>query len=101
MFQEITVIGYVGREPNVNTTPTGKDVANFSIAANERYGENEKTTWFQVVAWNGLAEVVAAHVNKGKRLMVKGTVQVRTWQDDKGQPRADMEITANTIRFLD
>ena len=100
MFQEITVIGNAGQDPRANVTTTGKDVANFTIAVNEKHGENEKTTWFKVAAWNGLAKVVAEHVKKGRQLFVQGRVSLETWTDESGQLRADMVITADTIKFL-
>ncbi|MBK8989290.1 MAG: single-stranded DNA-binding protein [Chloroflexi bacterium] len=100
MFQEITIIGNVGQEPQVRTTTTGKQVANFSVAVNERAGEQDKTTWFGVVAWNKLADVMDQHLHKGQLVMVKGTVSIKTWQDKNGDTRASMEINADKIKFL-
>ena len=99
-FHKITVVGNVGSEVSERVTATGKEVANFSLAVNERYGEAERTTWYKVTAWEGLSRIVAEHVQKGRLLLVEGTPAVEAWRDADGKPRAQMVITARELRFL-
>lgn len=101
MFNQITVIGNVGSDPQVNKTSTGKDVANFSVAVNEKFGTTETTTWFKVEAWNGLAaKVVAPFVKKGGQVMVQGRAKIETWTDANGKTQANIVIVAESIKLL-
>lgn len=104
MFQKLIIVGHVGRDPELRYTQSGVAVTDFSIATNEVWGSGddrqEKTTWFRVTCWRGLAETVAQYVKKGKPILVEGTVDATAWTDDSGNPRAQLEITARTVKFL-
>lgn len=99
-YQNTIIVGNVGGEITLRTTTTGKQVANFSIAVNERFGENERTTWFQVVAWEQLAPIAADHIVKGQQLLVEGRVSASMWTDQNGGFQIGLQLTARTIRFL-
>jgi single-strand DNA-binding protein len=99
-YQNTLIIGNVGGEVTLRTTTTGKQVANFSIAVNERFGEQEQTTWFQVVAWEQLAQIAADHIDKGQLLLVEGRVSASTWTDQSGSIQVTLKLTARNIRFL-
>lgn len=96
-FQEITVIGNVGRIDELRFTPNGNKVVNATIAVN---GHNDVTTWYKLTFWNKLAETVSDHVTKGDKLFVKGRPSVEAWNDKDGNPQATMVITGDTVRFL-
>lgn len=100
MFQKIQVIGHVGSDPIQRETPTGKSVTNFTLAVNERFGQEERTTWYKVAAWNGLADVVSQYVHKGKLLFIEGRPSVESWTNDEGQSFARLVITAQELRLL-
>ena len=99
-YQSITIVGNVGRDPEMRYTPTGKAVTNFSVAVNERRGEQDVATWFKVTCWNGLAETVNQYLTKGRQVLVEGRIAVESWSGRDGQPQSTMTITANTVRFL-
>lgn len=103
-YQQITIVGNVGRDPELKYLPSGVPVCNFSVAVNERRGtgENrtEKTTWFRVAAWRQLAETVSQYLTKGRQVMVVGTVEARAYTDNSGQPAVSLDITARDIVFL-
>lgn len=103
-YQQITIVGNVGRDPELKYLPSGVPVCNFSVAVNERRGtgENrtEKTTWFRVAAWRQLAETVSQYLTKGRQVMVVGTVEARAYTDNAGQPAVSLDITARDIVFL-
>ena len=99
MFQNTTVAGYTGNDAELRITATGKDVANFTIAINEQFGENERTTWMSVVCWNGLTKV-AKHIKKGQGLLIEGRVHSEAWLDADGNLQSKIVLTAKTIRFL-
>lgn len=99
-YQSITIVGNVGRDPEMRYTPTGKAVTNFSVAVNERRGEEDVATWFKVTCWNGLAETVNQYLMKGSLVLVEGRISVESWSDRNGRPQSTLTITANTVRFL-
>ncbi|MBK8139037.1 MAG: single-stranded DNA-binding protein [Chloroflexi bacterium] len=106
MYQQITIIGNVGRDPDLRFTPQGIAVCDFSVAVNKRVGgqnntePRDETTWFRVTCWRQLAETVAKYVKKGKQIMVVGEVTASAYTDKNQQPAATLEITAQTVKFL-
>lgn len=103
-YQQIIIVGNVGRDPELKYLPSGVPVCNFTVAVNERRGSGEerteKTTWFRVAAWRQLAETVSQYLTKGRQVMVVGTIEARAYTDNSGQPQASLELTARDIRFL-
>ena len=99
-YQNTLIIGNVGREVVSRVTNSGKEVANFSVAVNEKMGDDEQTTWFQVTAWEKLAEIATAHISKGQLVLVEGRIAVETWHDQNGATQAALRLTARNIRFL-
>lgn len=107
MFQQVTLIGNLGNDPELRYTPNGTPYANFRMAVNKRWtgadGQNqEKTTWFNISTWRRQAEICVEHLAKGRRVMVLGEIDdARAWMDKDGNPRASVEITAQQVKFLD
>ena len=106
MYQQITLIGNLGRDPEMRYTPSGVAVTSFSVAVNRSWtGQDgqrqDKTTWFRVSAWRRLAETCNQYLTKGQRVLVVGEVEEpNTWTDQEGNARAALEVTARTVRFL-
>ena len=105
MFQQTIVIGNVGNDPELRYTASGVPVANFSVAANERWKSQdgqpqERTTWFRVAAWNKLAENCNQYLHKGSKVMVIGRVSAHAYIAADNAPKATIEVTATTVRFL-
>lgn len=105
MFQQITLIGNLGNDPELRYTPAGIPVASFSLAvskARTKDGQKqEKTTWFRVSAWNKQAEAVSQYLHKGSKVLVVGEVEeARAFTDKQGNNRASLEVTAREIKFL-
>lgn len=101
-----TIIGNLGRDPEMRYTPNGKPVTSFSVACNRVYtasdGERrEETEWFRVIAWGKLAETCSQILSKGRRVYVEGRLQTRTWEGQDGQKRTEIEIVANDMVVLD
>ena len=105
-YQYTIIIGNVGRDPEMRYTQSGVAVADFSVAVSRRWTDRtsneqrEKTTWFRVSAWRGLAETVNQYVHKGMQVMVTGEVDASAYAGQDGSPRATLEITARDIQFL-
>ncbi len=106
MYQQIMIIGNVGRDPELRYTPSGQGVCSFSVAVSRKWTDKnsnekrEKTTWFKVSAWRQLAETCSQYVHKGMQIMVIGEVEVRAYTGSDGTPQASLEITAREVKFL-
>ena len=103
-FEQTIVVGNVGRDAELRYTQSGTAVADFSVAVTSSWvtdGEKrEKTSWYRVTAWRGLAEVVGKYVKKGMSVMVVGTVEANAYMGNDGEPKASLDITARDIQFL-
>ena len=110
MFQEMTIIGNLTRDPVLRYLPTGTAVVDFNVAVNgtkKVNGSNVKTTmWFKVAAWNKQAEAINQYLVKGSSVMVKGELiadefgNPPTWTNKSGEVRAEFKINASTVKFL-
>ena len=95
-----TILGNVGKDPEVRHTQSGKAVANFSVATNEKRAGEEYTEWHNVVVWDKLAELCAQYAPKGTKVYVEGRIQTRKYQDAQGVDKYTTEIVAREIVFL-
>ena len=105
MYQQVIIIGNLGRDPEMRYTQTGMPVTNIYVAVIERSTSQdgqpmEKTTWFKVTAWRRLAEVCNQYLSKGRQVMVVGTIDASAWAGQNGEARASLELTARTVKFL-
>ncbi len=106
MYQQITLVGNLGNDPEMRYTPSGVPVTTFSLAVSKTWtGQDgqrqEKTTWFRVTVWRKQAEIVSQYLTKGRQVLVVGEIEeARPWTDRDGNPRASLEVTANVVRFL-
>ncbi len=104
-LNQVTLMGNLTRDPELRQTPTGQNVTSFSLALNRSYkdasGEwQEATDYIDIVCWGPLAERVAQYMSKGRRCLVQGRLQSRSWEQD-GQKRNKVEVLANDVTFLD
>ena len=103
---KVILIGNLGKDPEVRYMPSGRAVANVTIATNEVWkdrntGEKqERTEWHNVVFYSPHAEVVGQYLRKGSSVFVEGRLQTRKWQDKNGQDRYTTEIIANEMKML-
>jgi single-strand DNA-binding protein len=101
-----TLVGNVGKDPEVKLLPSGSAVANFTLATSERFKDKsgelqERTEWHNLVAYQRLAEIVRDYVKKGSKLYVEGRIQTRSWDDQQsGQKRYRTEIVVNELVLL-
>lgn len=107
-INKIILLGNVGSDPEVRTTPAGTIVANFTLATSERgyTAQNgtvvpERTEWHNITAWNGPAKLVQGYVKKGSKLYVEGKVRTRSYDDKQGVKRYVTEVQVETIELLD
>jgi len=104
-FNRITIVGYLGRDPELRYTPDGTPVCDFSVATTERRkdraGEPQDiTTWFRVTVWRRQAELAGQYLAKGKQVYVEGRLIQKEYQDRDGNTRFNLEVTASDIQFI-
>lgn len=100
------IIGNLTRDPEVKTTPSGQNVASFSVATNRVWTnaqgqKQEAVEYHNIVAWGKLAEICGQYLNKGKKIYVEGRLQTRDWQGQDGVKRYKTEIVAENMIMLD
>jgi single-strand DNA-binding protein len=99
------LVGNLGRDPELRTTPNGQSVVNFTLATSETWtdksGERvERTEWHRIVVWGRTAEMCNQYLSKGRTVYVEGRIQTREWEDKDGNKRYTTEINANTVNFI-
>ncbi len=99
-FNDLTIIGHVGRDAEMKHTPTGKLVTNFSVAVNDRRGGELVTQWFEVTTWEKLAETCNEHVTKGMQVLVQGRVSIEKWVGNDNVNQARLAVNAFRVEFL-
>lgn len=98
-MNKIIIIGNVTREPERKNTASGVPYTRISVAVNRKSRE-QGTDFFNVVAWNKLAETCAAFVSKGSKICVEGSVQIREYEGRDGVKRSTIDIIASSVEFL-
>jgi len=110
-LNKVTLIGNLGADPEIRTTPNGSKVAQFSLATSRQWNsasgeKQEKTEWHKCVAWNsgskgsGLADVIERYVKKGDKLFVEGRIEYRQYEDKDKQTKYITEINVREILLL-
>jgi single-strand DNA-binding protein len=106
MVNKATLIGRLGKDPEVRYTPDGTMITNFNLATDEQWkdknGEKvQKTEWHRIVTFGKLAEICGNYLVKGKLIFVEGRIQTRSWEDKDGVKRYTTEIIASNMQMLD
>jgi len=95
--------GASARDPGRRFTPRGAAEANFGLAVNRRWRNQQTNEWeeqvsfFDIVCWRELAENVAESLTKGSRIMVSGRLDQRSWETDNGEKRSKVEVVADEV----
>lgn len=100
-----TLIGRIGREPQIRYTPSGTSVAMFSVATNAVYRDKNgelkvQTDWHRVVAWSRLAEICGQYLRKGSLVCIEGSLRSRSYQDRDGKKQTVTEVVASNLQML-
>ena len=106
-LSKVSIIGNLGRDPEMRYTPNGRPVTEFSVAVNQNTKNQqtgewvEATDWFRVTVWGDRAERTAEQLHKGNRVFVEGRFKTREFEARDGQKRVSLEITADSVINLD
>ncbi len=106
-INKVILVGRLGRDPEVRSTPSGQTVAKFSLATDEKFTDKsgqrqERTEWHNIVAWGRLAEICGQYLKKGKLVYIEGSIHTDSWDDkETGQKKYRTEINAREMKMLD
>jgi len=107
MINKVILVGRLGKDPEIRSTPGGQTVAKFTIATDEKFtdkaGEKqERTEWHNIVAWARLAEICGQFLRKGMLVYIEGSIRTDSWEDkESGQKRYRTEIIARDMKMLE
>ena len=99
----VVLVGNITRDPELRFTPTGQATATFGLAVNRRWQNRqtqeweEATSFFDVVCWREMAENAAESLTRGSRVIVTGRLDQRSWENQEGEKRSKVEVTADEI----
>jgi single-strand DNA-binding protein len=97
-INNVVLGGTVGRDPEMKATASGKQLANFSIAVDA--GKDRDTDWFDVTAWEKMAEISEKYITKGSVVVVVGRLSQNKWEDKDGKKHTKSVIIASNIQLV-
>jgi single-strand DNA-binding protein len=103
---KVILLGNVGKDPEIRSTPSGTMVATFGLATSDRFQDQQgnwqdRTEWHNLVAFKRTAEIIRDYVKKGSKLYVEGSLRTNSWDDKQsGQKRYKTEIIVNDLSLL-
>ena len=102
----VTLLGNIGKDPEVSFLPSGTAVAKFGLATSERFKDKggewqDRTEWHNVVLWQRLAEIAGEYLKKGGKVYIEGRLQTRSWDDKtSGQKKYMTEVVGSDLILL-
>ena len=98
-FNKTIQVGRLTRDPEKNYTATGTAVTKFGLAVNNGFGENRKTVFVDVTAWNKTAEFVSTYFKKGDQILVEGRLDFDQWESKEGEKKSKLYVVAEKVCF--
>ena len=106
-LNKVTLIGNLGKDPELSYTASGVAVGKFSVATGDSWkdengNKQERTEWHNIVVWRKLAEICGQYLKKGSKVYLEGKLQTRSWDDkNTGVKRYTTEVVASDLIMLD
>ena len=103
-LNKVLLIGYLVADPELKQTSNGIGVCSFRIGVSRKFKNQDGTIqsdFIDIVAWRQQAEFVSKYFTKGKPILVVGSLQSRTWQDQQGNKRYSVEVVADEVSFVE
>lgn len=104
MLNRVVLVGRLTRDPELRYTPNGVAVANFTLAVNRPFTNqegNQDADFINCVVWRKPAENLANYMKKGNQIGVDGRIQTRTYEDKDGKKVYVTEVVADSVQFLE
>src|SRR5690348_7693454 len=103
-FNQIQLIGRLGRDPELAVTGNGKPYTKFSLAVDQgkdSQGKERGAMWLNITTWDKLAETIEKYAYKGVQVFVQGKLQIRSYEDKQGHKQQAVDVVANVVQILD
>ena len=103
-LNKVILIGNIGNDLELKKTPNDISVTSFSLAVGRRYTSKEQekqTDWINIVAWRNTAEFICKYFEKGKPILIVGSLQSRSYTDSNGNKRYVTEVVAEEAQFVE
>ncbi|HYK51847.1 MAG TPA: single-stranded DNA-binding protein [Terriglobales bacterium] len=103
---KVILIGNLGKDPELRSTPSGTPVAKFTLATNDRYKDKDgqwqdRTEWHNITAWARTAEIAGEYLKKGGKVYIEGSLRTHSWDDKTtGQKKYMTEVVVNDLVLL-
>ena len=102
---KVTLLGRLGKDPDLRYTPSGTAVANFSMATDmvwkdQEGNQQQKTEWHRIVAWKKTAEIANNYLKKGRQVYIEGRLQTRSWTDKNDVIRYTTEVIVDNLVLI-
>lgn len=100
-FNKITIVGNLGKDPDLRYTPDGTAVCNFNLATNHKGKDgNFEATWFKVTLWKNRALAAAQYLQKGSSVYIEGRLSIEKWTDRDGVQQFSLGVQASDMQFI-
>ena len=106
MVNKVILVGNLGRDPELRTTPSGQPLAKFSLATTRKWKDREgnrqeQTEWHNIVVWGRQAEIAGRYLTKGRQIYLEGRLQTDSWEDKThGDKRYRTEVICDNFQML-
>lgn len=99
-FNRVLMMGNLTRDPSLRFTPQGTPVGEFGIALNRKRGDQEETSFVEVVVWSKQAQTCHEFLKKGRLVLIEGRLQQDRWQVEDGSTRSRLVVVGERVQFL-
>jgi single-strand DNA-binding protein len=104
-FNKITIIGNLGKDPELRYTPQGVAICDFTMATNEKKKDKtgkqqEVATWFRITLWRSQAENASRYLKKGSQVYIEGRLSLEEWTDRDGNLKQTLSVTGTEMQFI-
>lgn len=99
-MNQITLIGNIGRTPELSYAPSGTAIVKFTLATNFKRGDEQETTWHNIVAFGQQAETLHKYLGKGSKVYLQGRLVKRPYTSQSGEKKEWVEVNVSTFEFL-
>lgn len=99
-MNQVFLLGRTTKEPELQYTPSGKAVTNFTLAVN-RHMKKDETDFFRIVIWGKTAEYVANYLGKGKKVLIQGRIENRSYESENGDKKYVTEIIGESVEIVE
>ena len=98
-MNKLSLIGHLGRDPEMRYTPTGEALTSFSVATSYGQGDKRQTEWFNCSAWGKAADLCNEYLRKGSEVYIEGRVKARCYEGRDGW-QASLDVAVTNVQFL-